>query len=77
MTKCENYADILRTQTLLVSEDSYFNLLVKLSNYGDDSYNTSLTMYYPLGLSFSRMKEVTTSQIMNFFLLTAVIGFFS
>ncbi|XP_034438382.1 integrin alpha-M-like [Hippoglossus hippoglossus] len=43
------------TPTLLVAEDNYFNVTVKLSNYGDDSYNTSLTMYYPPGLSFSRM----------------------
>uniref|UniRef100_A0A3Q3VZT2 VWFA domain-containing protein n=1 Tax=Mola mola TaxID=94237 RepID=A0A3Q3VZT2_MOLML len=41
--------------TLLVAEDSYFNLSVKLSNHGDDSYNTSLSMHYPPGLSFSRM----------------------
>nr|XP_046258402.1 integrin alpha-D [Scatophagus argus] len=41
--------------TLLVAEDNYFNLTVKLSNDGDDSYNTSLLMQYPPGLSFSRM----------------------
>lgn len=38
-----------------MAEDSYFNLPVKLSNHGDESYNTSLTLYYPLGLSFSKM----------------------
>ncbi|XP_076583441.1 integrin alpha-M-like [Chaetodon auriga] len=43
------------TSKLLVAEDNYFNLSVKLSNHGDDSYNTSLSMYYPSGLSFSRM----------------------
>ncbi|XP_040892769.1 integrin alpha-D [Toxotes jaculatrix] len=43
------------TPVLLIKEDNYFNVSVKLSNHGDDSYNTSLTMYYPLGLSFSRM----------------------
>ncbi|XP_071359889.1 integrin alpha-M [Trachinotus anak] len=43
------------TPVLLVTEDNYFNVSVKLSNHGDDSYNTSLTMYYPPGLSFSRM----------------------
>uniref|UniRef100_A0A3B4THL0 Integrin alpha-M-like n=1 Tax=Seriola dumerili TaxID=41447 RepID=A0A3B4THL0_SERDU len=43
------------TPVLLVSEDNYFNVTVKLSNHGDDSYNTSLTVYYPPGLSFSRM----------------------
>ncbi|XP_040002025.1 integrin alpha-D [Xiphias gladius] len=43
------------TPTLLVAEGNYFNVSVKLSNHGDDSYNTSLTMYYPEGLSFTRM----------------------
>ncbi|XP_041640847.1 integrin alpha-D [Cheilinus undulatus] len=43
------------TPTLLVTENSYFNVTIKLSNQGDDSYNTSLTMYYPPGLSFSMM----------------------
>uniref|UniRef100_UPI0037E83128 integrin alpha-L n=1 Tax=Semicossyphus pulcher TaxID=241346 RepID=UPI0037E83128 len=41
--------------TLLVTEDNYFNVSIKLSNPGKDSYNTSLTMNYPPGLSFSRM----------------------
>uniref|UniRef100_A0A8D3AGY5 VWFA domain-containing protein n=1 Tax=Scophthalmus maximus TaxID=52904 RepID=A0A8D3AGY5_SCOMX len=51
----------LATPTLLVREDNYFNVSVRLSNHGDDSYNTSLTMYYPPGLSFSWMTltEVT------------------
>lgn len=61
--KCDACADIGRTQTLLVSEYSFFNLSLKLSNGGDDSYNTSLTMFYPLGLSFSRMTQVRASQI--------------
>ncbi|KAG7486286.1 hypothetical protein JOB18_028599 [Solea senegalensis] len=43
------------TPTLLVAEENYLNVMVKLSNHGDDSYNTSLTMYYPPGLSFSMM----------------------
>uniref|UniRef100_A0A3Q3IWD3 VWFA domain-containing protein n=1 Tax=Monopterus albus TaxID=43700 RepID=A0A3Q3IWD3_MONAL len=43
------------TPTLLVAEDNYFNVSVKLVNHGDDSYNTSLTMDYPPGLSFSMM----------------------
>uniref|UniRef100_A0A8C2WYR7 VWFA domain-containing protein n=1 Tax=Cyclopterus lumpus TaxID=8103 RepID=A0A8C2WYR7_CYCLU len=48
-------AKCCRTPTLLVAEEQYFQVLVKLSNHGDDSYNTSLTMHYPRGLSFSRM----------------------
>ncbi|XP_032390957.1 integrin alpha-M isoform X2 [Etheostoma spectabile] len=43
------------TPTLLVAENKYFNVSVTLSNYGDDSYYTSLIMHYPPGLSFSRM----------------------
>lgn len=68
MTKCEKYSFFpLRTPTLLVAEDNYFNLSVKLSNWGDDSYNTSLSMHYPPGMSFSRMTltEVTP----NFYVL--------
>ncbi|GLD61092.1 integrin alpha-L-like protein [Lates japonicus] len=49
------------TPTLLVAEDNYFNVSIKLSNHGDDSYNTSLKMYHPPGLSLSKMtvKEAT------------------
>uniref|UniRef100_A0AAQ5YWQ5 VWFA domain-containing protein n=1 Tax=Amphiprion ocellaris TaxID=80972 RepID=A0AAQ5YWQ5_AMPOC len=43
------------TPTLLVAEDNYFNMSVKLVNHGDDSYDTRLTMNYPPGLSFSWM----------------------
>ncbi|KAF3851882.1 hypothetical protein F7725_005237 [Dissostichus mawsoni] len=43
------------TATLLVAEDNFLNVSVKLSNSGDDSYYTSLTMHYPPGLSFSMM----------------------
>nr|XP_019939706.1 PREDICTED: integrin alpha-M-like [Paralichthys olivaceus] len=50
------------TPTLLVAEDNYFNVSITLSNHGDDSYNTSLTMYYPPGLSFSRMTLVEASR---------------
>lgn len=52
---CMKYSISYRTLTLLVKEDNYFNVSIKLSNHGDDSYNTSLTMYYPPGLSFSTM----------------------
>uniref|UniRef100_A0AAX7SLS8 VWFA domain-containing protein n=1 Tax=Astatotilapia calliptera TaxID=8154 RepID=A0AAX7SLS8_ASTCA len=43
------------TPTLLVTENNYFNVTIHLKNDGDDSYNTSLIMFYPPGLSFSRM----------------------
>ncbi|CAJ1053080.1 LOW QUALITY PROTEIN: integrin alpha-M [Xyrichtys novacula] len=48
--------------TLLVTEDMYFNVTIELSNHGDDSYNTSLTMHYPPGLSFSRMTLIKWSR---------------
>ncbi|XP_061882703.1 integrin alpha-D isoform X1 [Entelurus aequoreus] len=50
----------LLTPTLLVAEEKYFNMSVTISNHGDDSYNTSLTLYYPPGLSFSRMVPIIT-----------------
>ncbi|XP_061581094.1 integrin alpha-D isoform X2 [Cololabis saira] len=43
------------SSTLVVKENNYFNVSISLNNHGDDSYNTSLTMFYPPGLSFSRM----------------------
>ncbi|XP_046899597.1 integrin alpha-D isoform X2 [Hypomesus transpacificus] len=43
------------TSTLIVMDQSYFNVTVRLSNHADDSYNTSLTFLYPPGLSFSKM----------------------
>ncbi|KAM6941946.1 integrin alpha-L [Lycodopsis pacificus] len=50
------------TPTLLVAKDNYFNVSVKLSNHGDDSYHTSLTMHYPRGLSFSRMTLIEATR---------------
>ncbi|KAM9314473.1 integrin alpha-M [Pholidichthys leucotaenia] len=43
---------------LLVREENYINVIIRLVNEGDDSFNTSLTMHYPLGLSFSMMTLV-------------------
>ncbi|XP_008292527.1 integrin alpha-X [Stegastes partitus] len=39
--------------TLVVAEDSYFHLFLKLSNNGDDSYETGFIITYPPGLSYS------------------------
>uniref|UniRef100_A0A3Q2Q3N0 Integrin alpha-L n=1 Tax=Fundulus heteroclitus TaxID=8078 RepID=A0A3Q2Q3N0_FUNHE len=41
---------------VLVTENTVFSVLITLDNIGDDSYNTSLTMHYPPGLSFSIME---------------------
>ncbi|KAL3995845.1 TBC1 domain family member 20 [Sarotherodon galilaeus] len=50
------------TTKLLVAEDTYFTVSIKLANHGDDSYNTILTMHYPPGLSFSRMTLIESSR---------------
>ncbi|XP_013769556.1 integrin alpha-M-like isoform X3 [Pundamilia nyererei] len=50
------------TTQLLVAEDAYFNVSIKLANHGDDSYNTMLAMHYPPGLSFSRMTLIESSR---------------
>ncbi|XP_015224687.1 PREDICTED: integrin alpha-M-like [Cyprinodon variegatus] len=41
---------------VLVTENNGFSVLITLDNIGDDSYNTSLTLHYPPGLSFSKME---------------------
>uniref|UniRef100_A0A3P8PCR0 VWFA domain-containing protein n=1 Tax=Astatotilapia calliptera TaxID=8154 RepID=A0A3P8PCR0_ASTCA len=51
------------TPTLLVTENNYFNVTIHLKNDGDDSYNTSLIMFYPPGLSFSRMTLIKSSRL--------------
>lgn len=67
MVKVQFFCLPFRTATLLVAEESYFNITITLSNHGDDSYNTNLSMYYPESLSFTQMtliqvtKDSTTS----------------
>lgn len=43
-----------RDSRLLVVDQSYFNITVSLLNKGDDSFNTSIELRYPLGLSLSK-----------------------
>ncbi|XP_072240244.1 integrin alpha-M [Leuresthes tenuis] len=50
------------SSTLMVKENKYFNISISLSNHGDDSYNTSLTIHYPLGLSYSVMSLTEASR---------------
>ncbi|KAK7930751.1 hypothetical protein WMY93_007146 [Mugilogobius chulae] len=47
---------------LLVADHNQFNVIVTLSNNGEDSYNTSLTIYHPTGLSFSKMNLLQDSK---------------
>ncbi|XP_072318892.1 integrin alpha-M, partial [Eucyclogobius newberryi] len=48
--------------SLLVADHNQFNVSVTLLNRGEDSYNTSLTIYHPPGLSFSRMSLAQDSK---------------
>ncbi|KAJ8264627.1 hypothetical protein GJAV_G00151430 [Gymnothorax javanicus] len=50
------------TPTLVMIDQDYFNVTGKLHNQGDDSYNTSITFYYPPGLSFSKMKVLEATR---------------
>ncbi|CAN9510825.1 unnamed protein product [Ophioblennius macclurei] len=53
---------IFGSATLLVAKERDFTVSVTLENRGDDSYNTSLTLRYPLGLSFSWMTPVKVTR---------------
>ncbi|XP_057699342.1 integrin alpha-D [Corythoichthys intestinalis] len=44
--------------TLLVAEDIYFNMDFSITNHGDNSYNTNLTIHYPPGLSLARTFQI-------------------
>ncbi|KAJ8002029.1 hypothetical protein DPEC_G00175560 [Dallia pectoralis] len=48
--------------TIVVDEQSYCIVAIRLYNQGDDSYNTSLTLLYPPGLSFSMMSLVKSTR---------------
>ncbi|XP_035992986.1 integrin alpha-L-like [Fundulus heteroclitus] len=48
---------------VLVTENTVFSVLIRLDNIGDDSYNTSLTMHYSPGLSFSIMELTGTKKL--------------
>ncbi|KAJ0033418.1 hypothetical protein NQD34_000525 [Periophthalmus magnuspinnatus] len=50
------------TPSLVVADHNYFNVSVTLFNRGEDSYNTSLTIYHSLGLSFARMSLAQDSK---------------
>jgi len=50
-----------RTPTLVVVNHNNFNVAVRLSNHGDDSFNTKLFIFYPAGLSFSMLNVSTVT----------------
>uniref|UniRef100_A0A3B3UF29 Integrin alpha-L-like n=1 Tax=Poecilia latipinna TaxID=48699 RepID=A0A3B3UF29_9TELE len=45
------------SKELLVTKETTIKIWIKLHNRADDSYNTSLTMLYPEGLSFSMLDQ--------------------
>lgn len=47
-----------RNDTLLVVNQAHFTVLVSLDNPGDDSFNTSIVLHYPEGLSLSKFDTV-------------------
>lgn len=44
-------------KTLVVGSDLELNVDVTVSNDGEDSYGTTVTLFYPVGLSFRRVAE--------------------
>ncbi|KAI2668873.1 Integrin alpha-M [Labeo rohita] len=44
--------------TLVVENQAHFTVLVTLANPGDDSYNTSIVLHYPEGLSLSKFEPI-------------------
>ncbi|XP_067296537.1 integrin alpha-M-like [Pseudorasbora parva] len=48
--------------TLLVVNQAHFTVLVSLANLGDDSFNTSIVLHYPEGLSLSLFDTVKPSR---------------
>ncbi|XP_056629473.1 integrin alpha-D [Triplophysa dalaica] len=49
-------------ETLLVVNQAHLTVHITLKNAADDSYNTSLVMHYPEGLSFSKLDNVKSSR---------------
>lgn len=41
----------------MVGSDLELTVAVKVSNDGEDSYGTTVTLFYPVGLSFRRAAE--------------------
>uniref|UniRef100_A0A8C1PAL5 Zmp:0000001082 n=1 Tax=Cyprinus carpio TaxID=7962 RepID=A0A8C1PAL5_CYPCA len=48
--------------TLVVENQAHFTVLVLLANPGDDSYNTSIVLHYPEGISLSKFNAINLSQ---------------
>ncbi|XP_077094004.1 integrin alpha-L-like isoform X2 [Siphateles boraxobius] len=48
--------------TLVVVNQAHFTVLVSLANPGDDSFNTSIVLHYPEGLSLSKFDTIKPSR---------------
>jgi hypothetical protein len=46
----------------VVVNHNNFNVTLRLTNKGDDSYNTKLYLFYPPGLSFSMLNRLTVTE---------------
>ncbi|XP_014849188.1 PREDICTED: integrin alpha-L-like [Poecilia mexicana] len=51
------------SKELLVTKETTIKTWIKLHNRADDSYNTSLTMLYPEGLSFSMLDQTGNKKL--------------
>ncbi|XP_051560845.1 integrin alpha-L-like isoform X2 [Myxocyprinus asiaticus] len=49
-------------ETLLVVNQAHFTVLISLENSGDESFNTSIVLDYPEGLSLSKFETVKPSK---------------
>ncbi|XP_030636161.1 integrin alpha-L [Chanos chanos] len=49
-------------KTLVVLDQSSFLVNLELSNVGDDSYNTTVVLYYPHGLSLSKFEAIEANR---------------
>ncbi|XP_042571985.1 integrin alpha-D-like [Cyprinus carpio] len=48
--------------TLVVENQAHFTVQVSLANPGDDSYNTSIVLHYPEGISLSKFDAIKPSR---------------
>ncbi|XP_072513981.1 integrin alpha-X-like isoform X1 [Salminus brasiliensis] len=48
--------------SLVVVDQAYFIISVTLLNKGDDSFNTTVVLHYPLGLSLSKFETIKASR---------------
>ncbi|XP_076838543.1 integrin alpha-M isoform X2 [Brachyhypopomus gauderio] len=63
--KCEADLELdfkFMNSSLLVVDQAYFIITVSLLNKGDDSFNTSIVLHFPPGLSLSKFETIKASR---------------